>query len=121
MFSFKKTPKYVALPTSEEAFDQWATDIIQGANLPDTDDTRDALATSIMHLNQGIAFYPTEYFRDIVLKSLANKAAYGKLQGFAKKRALAQAEAEAKIKADLQVVGAASTNEQPQQEPTTVS
>ena len=83
---FKKKNGMVPLPVTEDDFDVWAGSLINSYGLPDTDDTRDALATSIMHLNQSVAFYPNEYFRDIILKSLANKVAYTKLQEYAVKR-----------------------------------
>lgn len=78
----------VALPTTEDEFNEWASSIIKDYNLPDSEDTLDSLATSIMHLNQSIAFYPREYFRDIVLKALANRTAYDKLQTYAYNRKL---------------------------------
>ena len=86
------------LPTSKELLDVFMDDVIRIYDLPDDEDTRDVICTMILHMNQNAAFAPKSYFGHAVLKSLANKAAWEKLEIYkhnrdAKARAKAEEEA----------------------------
>lgn len=98
---YEKPPEVECLlPTTAEALDEFVDVITKEYELPPGDDTYDAIATMILHLPQTRAFMPHSYFGHGVLKSMANKAAFDKLQGFAIKRK----EAEEKKKAALSLV-----------------
>lgn len=84
------------LPTSEEALEVYMSEIIELYSLPDSDDTRDMIATMILHLPQTAARKSRTYFAEGVLKSMANKAAFDKLKVYKARRD----EAELKLKAE---------------------
>jgi hypothetical protein len=90
----------VMLPQNVEALDQFVSEIIYEYKLPEGEDTYDAIATMIMHLNHTTAYATKKYFADGVRKSLANKAAYEKLCEFREKREAAKKEQEAKKAAE---------------------
>lgn len=85
MFKFKE--REVPLPITEEGLDRFVQDVTEKFGLPPGDDTYDAIATMIMHLDHRIAYVKPSYFGHGVLKSMANAAAYGKLRQLAQKRA----------------------------------
>lgn len=85
----------VLLPTDLSALDAFVESITQEFKLPAGDDTYDAIATMILHLPQTRAYALRSYFGNGVLKSLANQAAYTRLQEFRKKRE--EKEQEAKL------------------------
>lgn len=103
----------VLLPTDVPALDAFVASIVDEFKLPEGDDTYDSIATMILHLPQTKAYMPRSYFGNGVLKALANRAAYTKLQEFAQKRK----EAEEKEKAKLTLVPQESipASEQPLQ------
>ena len=117
---FNRQPKNIPFPRTPEDFDKWAQSIVNKFDLPDTEDTRDALATSLMHLNQSISEYPLEYFRNIVVKSMANNAAYTRLRDYAANREKAKAlqaiesakQADAGVTTNQVVTGDSVTNGQ---------
>ncbi len=87
------------LPQTESELDSFMDDIIRMFSLPDAEDTRDAIATMILHLNQGRAYASMRYFADGVRKSLANKAAFEKLKIYKENREAAH---DAAAKAELE-------------------
>ena len=76
----------VLLPTTVEELDEFVKSLTEQYALPGGDDTYDAIATMIMHLPHTAAKAPRSHFGHGVLKSMANKAAFTRLQEFAKKR-----------------------------------
>jgi hypothetical protein len=80
------------LPTTVEALDLFVADITEKYGLPQGDDTYELIATMIMHINPNVCRATRQFFADAVLKSLANKAAYVRLQEFSDKRKQKQEE-----------------------------
>jgi len=80
----------VLLPTTEEGLDHFVASLVEDYELPNTDDTYDAIATMILHLPQTKAFMPRSYFGHGVLKSMANKVAFEKLKIFRDRREAAE-------------------------------
>lgn len=87
------TDQEVKLPTTVDELDSFVASITRDFSLPEGDDTYDAIATMIMHLDHRIAHMKPSYFGNGVLKMMANKAAYTRLRELAEKRN-ARAEAE---------------------------
>jgi hypothetical protein len=83
------------LPVTPEELQAWMAKIISEYGLPDNDDSRDALCTQIMHLNQNVSEAPLSFFASVVKKSMANKAAYDQLAVYRDKRLQAQKAKEA--------------------------
>jgi hypothetical protein len=76
----------VLLPTTAKDLDSFVASLIEEFGLPEGDDTYDMVATQILHLPLTRARAPRSYFANGVLKSMANKAAFEKLQEFKQKR-----------------------------------
>ena len=79
------------LPITVAELDAFVERLINDYKLPPGDDTYDAIATMIMHLPHVCAVKEDEYFVHGVWKSMANLAAYSRLQEFRAKRDAAQA------------------------------
>lgn len=116
---WKTKEREVPLPVTEEGLDRFVAEITKKFGLPSSDDTYDAIATMIMHLDHRIAFVKPSYFGHGVLKAMANQAAYGRLRILAEKRK-AKEEAEAKaaqesadIKKESSVTDDAQCGEKP--------
>lgn len=91
----------VLIPTSVADLDLFVAALIDEFKLPEGDDTYDAIATMILHLPGTVAYKEMSYFGHGVLKSMANKAAYTKLQEFAAKRKAKEEAEDAVKKAEL--------------------
>ncbi len=100
----------VLLPQTEAELDEFVKGIIQQFEIPDEPYTYEAIATAIMHLPPTQAFAQPRYFADCIRKSLANRAAYVRLETFKEQRAARakeikdaqdKADAEAKTAAEL--------------------
>lgn len=81
-----RTETEVQLPTTEEGLDSFVAEITELYNLPEGDDTYDAIATMVLHLPQTKAYSTLAYFGHAVLKSMANQVAFKKLKELKKKR-----------------------------------
>ena len=87
--------KYALIPTGEEvelprtvpALDMWVESICNDFELENNDDTYEMIATTIMHMPMTRAVANKGHFGACVIKSLANQAAYKKLEEFRNKRA----------------------------------
>lgn len=104
-----QTDNEVLLPVTETLLDDFVKSLTEEFSLPDGDDTYDAIATMILHLPQTKAYMPRSYFGNGVLKSMANRAAYGKLKELKARR---DAKEEEEKKANLSLVPPTETNEQ---------
>lgn len=80
------TENLEVLPTTVEALDKFVAEITESYKLPSGDDTYELIATMIMHMSPNVCRAPRQFFADAVTKSLANRAAYEKLQEFRNKR-----------------------------------
>lgn len=103
MLNLFKEPIY-DLPQTKEELDSFVNLIVNVHNLPDTDDTYESIATLILHMNQSVSSSPLSFFANSVKKSMANKAAYDKLQEFAQKRKEAALAAQEAAKETANVV-----------------
>lgn len=74
------------LPQSVAELDVFVAEITKEFGLPDSDDTYESIATLIMHMPPSSASAPKSFFGESVRKSIANLAAWTKLQEFARKR-----------------------------------
>ncbi len=106
-------PPETLLPQTPEELERYFDLIIRDYQLPDNDDTRDAVATMILHLPQTKVYVPMSYFADCVRKSIANKVAFDQLQIFKARR---EAAAEAKKQAEAEPKKDSSEPEQPIQD-----
>lgn len=68
--------KEIRLPTDTQALDGFVSGIIRDFGLPPGDDTFEAIATMILHLDNRIGRVKRSYFADGAVKFLANKAAF---------------------------------------------
>jgi hypothetical protein len=80
------------LPVSPSQLDEFIAGIIKDYRLPRGDDTVEAIATQILHLDNRIGRVKRSYFADCAVKYLANKAAFEKLEAFKDKRIAAAKE-----------------------------
>lgn len=83
------------LPQTVEDLTKFVNSIAEEYALPDSDDTYEAVATLIMHMPPNNCFAPRSFFGDSIRKSIANRAAYTKLEEFARKRKEARLQQEA--------------------------
>lgn len=74
------------LPTTPESLDEFVAAISKQYELPNTENTYDTIATMILHLPQTKVLMPKSYFGHGVLKAIANRVAYDKLQIFRENR-----------------------------------
>lgn len=98
--------KEVPLPKNEAELDAFIAGIVKDFKIPAGDDTSEAIATAILHLDNRIGRVKRSYFADNAIKFLANKAAYEKIQGFreaAKALEAKKKEGEAKTPAEPDV------------------
>lgn len=91
----------VKLPTTVEALDEFMDSLITEFQLPNHDDTRDAIATMVLHLPHTQAFAKRSYFGHGVYKAMANQAAYKRLEAYREKREQLKKEVESKAKLEL--------------------
>lgn len=64
------------LPQTIEDFDKFYQDLVALFKLPDSDDSKEIIATAVLHLDQTTSKKPKIYFARYLQKSLANKAAF---------------------------------------------
>ena len=74
------------LPVTDEGLESFMQRIISFYNLPDDNDTRDSICTLIMHMPQSVHEAPLKFFGNSVHKTLANRAAYDKLEQYRAER-----------------------------------
>lgn len=80
------------LPTNEIDLDIFMNAVISAYFLPDTEDTRDMIATMILHMPQSKVWATMQYFGEAVLKGMANQAAFSKLATYKANREKIQAD-----------------------------
>lgn len=90
----------VLLPQSAKELDDFVAGIIKDYELPEGDDTYEAIATMILHLPGTRAHAPRAYFANSVRKQIANKYAYEKCGEFVKARESKAREEKAKAQAE---------------------
>lgn len=93
----EKKEEAVMLPLTSQELDEFVAEISKTYDLPESDDTYESICTLIMHMPQHCCKAPLSFFGESVLKSMANKAAYVKLEEFRDKRKAQRDAAEAKL------------------------
>lgn len=83
------------LPIGMNEFETWSDDILETYEMPNNPSTKFALATAIMHAQNGRAYFPKAYFGGTLLKGAANQIAHAKMN-------ILKEEQEAKAKAELE-------------------
>lgn len=64
------------LPQGVTEFNEWANDILDFYGLPNNDSTHFSLAAAILHVKDGLAYVPKEYFANVLLRGAANQVAH---------------------------------------------
>lgn len=108
--------KEVLLPTDTASLDAFIGQLMIDFKLPASDDTYEAIALQIMHLDNRMGRVKRSFFADCAIKFLANKAAYERLEQFANIRKQEAANAKAKADAEKAASGVSDVPKQPVQD-----
>lgn len=80
----------IILPQSPEDLEEYTTELIKAFNLPDTDFTKEMIATIIFHLPQDRSHVNAHTIAQRIQKSIANDAAYRTIGKYTEKRKAAE-------------------------------
>lgn len=89
MKSVKKPKKEVevSFPITHEGFESLALEVVKKFGVPDSEETRELIATTILHAPGHVAACSLAIIGGSVRKGIANKVAFEKIGEFKQKRA----------------------------------